>query len=201
MTKASFVEEKDYIKEPKTVLAVTVTQRTQDIRAGGVLYDLELKQQKDSFLGEVVHSPFPYISSFLSLRNKSPLLQVIKHFHTFDLLLVEGAGRQHPRYFGLACELGVDLDVPTIGITQKPLFGEIDHSHPQEEEKCEIFPVFNEGHLIAYFIKKKGNKKGIFLSIGHKITLQTATTIILPLLLYKLPEPIRLVKLLLMKTN
>lgn len=116
--------------------------------------------------------------------------------------MVEGAGKHHPRYFGLACELGLDLDIPTVGITQKSLVGEIIFSQPLEKKDYDndIYPVLYEENLIAYFIKKRSNKRGIFLSIGHKVTLLTAVNIIMPLLIFKLPEPLRLVKMLLKKS-
>ncbi|MHA2247713.1 MAG: endonuclease V [Candidatus Hodarchaeales archaeon] len=201
--RASLVEEKDYFNNPKTLLAVAVSQKRQKIMGGSILYDLESHNQIDSWLGEMIHAPHRYISTLLSLRNKQPLLQVINQSREFDLLMVEGAGKQHPRHFGLACELGVDLNVPTIGITQRSLFGEIDFSHPLEKKEYDynIYPVFEEKHLIAYFIKKQSNKQGIFLSIGHKISLQTALETILPLLIFKLPEPLRLVKSLLKNYN
>lgn len=200
--RASLVEEEDYIKKTKTLLAIAVLQKNQEIRAGGVLYDLKSNTQLDSQLGEFITASSPYVSSFLSLRNKQPILQVISKFHNFDLLMVEGAGRQHPRRFGLACELGVDLDIPTIGITQKSLFGKIDFSQSLDkgEPDYHFFPVFDKNDIIAYFIKKRKNKKGLFLSIGHKISLHTAVEIVLPLLVYKFPEPLRLVKTLLRKS-
>ncbi|MFX1506955.1 MAG: endonuclease V [Promethearchaeota archaeon] len=201
--RASLVKIKDYIKEPKILLAVTVLQKNQELRAGGILYDLESRLQLGALLGDLIPISSPYVSGFLSLRNKQPMLQIVTQFHRFDLLMVEGAGRQHPRHYGLACDLGVELNIPTIGITKSSLFGNIDFSQPCNKGRpsFDLFPVFDGNDIIAYFIRKKGNKKGIFLSVGHKISLETAIDITLPLLIYKLPEPLRLVKMLLRKSN
>jgi deoxyribonuclease V len=38
-----------------------------------------------------------------------------------DVLLVDATGRDHPRGAGLALHLGAVLDVPTIGVTHRPL--------------------------------------------------------------------------------
>ncbi len=202
--RASLVEQTDYTTSPKKLLAIAVYQRRKGIRGGGILYNLESQDQVDFWLGETSPAPYPYISTFLSLRNKPSLIKVINAFWgKFDLVLVEGAGVQHPRHFGLACELGVDLDIPVIGITKNSLWGEINMSYPietcQREKKHDIFPVHDGEKLLAYFIRRKQNKRGIFLSIGHKISLQTAVDIILPLLKNKLPEPLRLIKSLLKK--
>ena len=201
--RASLVKVSDYLQKPKILLAVTVLQKNQKLRAGGVLYNLETKKQLDSLLGNLSPISSPYISNFLSLRNKNPLLNVITNFHKFDLLMVEGAGRQHPRHYGLACDLGVDLDIPTIGITQTSLYGEIDFSQSLEKggSSFDLYPVYDRNDLIAYFIKKLKNKKGLFVSIGHKISLETAVDITLPLLEHKLPEPLYLVKMLLKNAN
>ena len=38
-----------------------------------------------------------------------------------DVLLVDGTGRDHPRRAGLALHLGAELDIPTVGVTHRPL--------------------------------------------------------------------------------
>ncbi len=200
--RASLIEQADYIVSPKTLLAIAVSQRNKGIQGGGILYDLESQNQIDSWLGEISPAPYPYVSTFLSLRNKPSLEEVINAFWgKFDILLVEGAGVQHPRHFGLACELGVDFDISVIGITRNSLWGELNMSYPIEtykrEKKHDIFPVYDGERLLAYFIRRKENKQGIFISVGHKISLNTAVDIILPLSRYMLPEPLRLVKSLL----
>ncbi|MFX1517693.1 MAG: endonuclease V [Promethearchaeota archaeon] len=199
--RASLVKKIDFTKNPKTLLAVSAFQKNQNLRAGGVLYDLETNTQLKILLGNYSRVTSPYISGYLSLRNKKPLLNIISNFPKFDLLMVEGAGRQHPRHYGLACDLGVDLNIPTVGITQTSLYGEIDFSQTLDKggSRFHLYPVYDGQDLIAYFIKKSKRKKGLFLSIGHKISLETAVDIILPLLKHKLPEPLFIIKMVLKK--
>ncbi|MFX0050319.1 MAG: endonuclease V [Candidatus Hermodarchaeota archaeon] len=175
-------------------------QRNEKIRGGGILYDLELMTQIESWIGDELNISATYIPTFLSLRNKPALESVIKHFlGRFDLVLVEGAGIQHPAFCGLASELGVDFDIPTIGITKSPLLGKINWCEPLKERSNEhdLYPVYYDKKLLAYFIRKKRNKRGIFLSIGNKVSLKTAIDIVLPLMHYRIPEPLRQVKILL----
>ncbi|MHA2225228.1 MAG: endonuclease V [Candidatus Hodarchaeales archaeon] len=200
--RSSLVKEKDYLINPKIALAISVQQINRKIRGGGILYDINTQSQLDSHLGTMTSSTFPYIPTFLSLRNKQSAKEIISFYQgRFDLLLVEGSGRQHPRSFGLACELGVDFEIPTIGITQNSLWGNIDFSQTIDKKgfSFDIHPVFADNTLIAYFIRKKLHKKGVFISIGHKVSLLTALDIILPHIVFRVPEPIRIVKSLLKK--
>jgi deoxyribonuclease V len=43
-----------------------------------------------------------------------------------DVLLVNASGRDHPRGAGLALHLGAVLDVPTVGVTDRPLLARPD---------------------------------------------------------------------------
>jgi deoxyribonuclease V len=64
----------------------------------------------------------PYVPGLLALR-EGPLLEAAVRALavTPDVLLVDATGRDHPRRAGLATSLGALLDIPTIGITHRPL--------------------------------------------------------------------------------
>jgi len=67
---------------------------------------------------------FPYISTFLSFREGPAIVNAYNKLKTRpDILLIDGAGINHPRNAGLATHIGVALDLPTIGITKKILCG------------------------------------------------------------------------------
>lgn len=64
----------------------------------------------------------PYVPGHLALREGPLLERAVRALDSpFDVLLVNATGRDHPRRAGLALHLGAALDVPTVGITERPL--------------------------------------------------------------------------------
>jgi deoxyribonuclease V len=64
----------------------------------------------------------PYVPGLLVLR-EGPLLEaaVCALPRAPDILLVDASGRDHPRRAGLATSLGAVLEIPTVGVTHRPL--------------------------------------------------------------------------------
>ena len=64
----------------------------------------------------------PYRAGMLALRAGPLLEQAVRSLSLWpDVLLVNATGRDHPRRAGLALQLGAVLDVPTVGVTDRPL--------------------------------------------------------------------------------
>jgi deoxyribonuclease V len=102
---------------------------------------------------------------------------------SFDVLLVDGHGILHPRKCGLACYIGIIIDKPTIGVAKNLLCGSILENNYIEYNK----------KILGYRIRKN-NKKDIYVSIGHKISLETAVNIVINLTKKKefIPEPLKI---------
>jgi deoxyinosine 3'endonuclease (endonuclease V) len=64
----------------------------------------------------------PYCPGFLAFRELPPLVALVDRLRatkpefTPDIILVDGNGIFHTRSFGLACHLGVTVNIPTIGV-------------------------------------------------------------------------------------
>lgn len=126
---------------------------------------------------------FPYISGLFMLREAKPILVVLKRVKSkFDVLLVDGHGRAHPRFCGIACYIGLKTNKPTIGVAKRLLCGKI-----RSDDKVE----FN-GQLVGQVLKNQNHN--IIVSIGHKISLRTASRIVASLIRpgFWYPEPLRL---------
>ena len=127
---------------------------------------------------------YPYIPGLFILRESESIISVLKLIkNSYDVLLIDAHGVLHPRKCGLACYIGVIIDKPTIGVAKNLLCG-----HIMKDNYIEY-----NGEILGYRIKKT-NKKDIYVSIGHKIGLATATNIVMDLIKDNehLPEPLRL---------
>jgi deoxyribonuclease V len=110
---------------------------------------------------------FPYIPGLLSFREGPMIVRVLRKLTIKpDICIVDGHGLAHPRRFGLACYVGLVMGLPTIGVAKSRLFG---------TEVGEML-VDPEGNVIARILRS--DKKSLYVSVGHKITLEDATRIV-----------------------
>ncbi len=123
---------------------------------------------------------FPYIPTYLAFREEPLISSVLKEAKEDIVLLVDGNGIMHPRFFGLASHIGVVNDVPTIGVAKSLLAGRVMGDR-----------VFIDDVHVGYFVKS-GRKKGIYVSPGHRVSMDSSLRIVKKCLKYKNPEPLRL---------
>jgi len=137
---------------------------------------------------------FPYIPGLLSFRESPLTLAACQRLTvTPDLILVDGQGIAHPRRMGLASHLGLFLNTPTIGCAKSLLCG--GHEEPGEKPGS-YAEVIDRGEIIGAALRTRLGVKPIYVSIGHKVDLQTAIYWVLDCCRgYRLPEPTRLAHL------
>ena len=83
---------------------------------------------------------------------------------------------------GLACHIGLILDIPTIGIAKQLLCGELREGN-----------VYMDKDIVAKSMITKEISKPIFISQGHKISLKTAVEIVKQNISeFKLPYPLHM---------
>jgi len=137
---------------------------------------------------------FPYIPGLLSFR-ESPLTLAACQKLTIspDLILVDGQGIAHPRRLGLASHLGLLLNTPTIGCAKSLLCGS--HEAPSIEPGS-YTEVADKSEIIGVALRTKRGVKPVYVSIGHKVDLNTAIQWVMNCCRgYRLPEPTRLAHL------
>jgi len=137
---------------------------------------------------------FPYIPGLLSFRELPVVLEACGKLSVNpDLILVDGQGIAHPRRFGLASHLGLFLDTPTIGCAKSRLCGS--HEAAGDEVGSDT-GIMDGGETIGVVLRTKHRVKPVYVSIGHKIDLETAIHWVLACCRgYRLPEPTRLAHL------
>ncbi len=137
---------------------------------------------------------FPYIPGLLSFRESPLTLAACERLNIIpDLIMVDGQGIAHPRRLGLASHLGLFWDTPTIGCAKSLLCGR--HEVPGVEPGS-YTEVIDGGETIGVALRTKPGVKPVYVSIGHKIDLQTAIHWVIKCCRgYRLPEPTRLAHL------
>ncbi|MFZ1029090.1 MAG: deoxyribonuclease V [Limnoraphis robusta] len=133
---------------------------------------------------------FPYIPGFLSFREVPVILDALEKLTiTPDLIICDGQGIAHPKRFGLACHLGVLIDVPTIGAAKSRLIG-IHQELPPEKGSWQ--PLIDNGEVIGAVVRSRTNVKPLYVSAGHRISLETSIDYVLQCTpKYRLPETTR----------
>jgi deoxyribonuclease V len=133
---------------------------------------------------------FPYLPGYLSFREMPALLAAFQRLRTRpDLLVADGHGRAHPRRFGIACHLGVALDLPTLGCAKSRLVGE--HREPGARRGSST-QLLHHGERIGRVVRTRDGVKPVYVSVGHRISLETAQRLVLRLApRWRLPEPVR----------
>jgi len=138
---------------------------------------------------------FPYIPGLLAFREAPALAQAFARLEPApQLVVVDGHGLSHPRRFGIACHLGLMLEVPTIGCAKSRLCG---HHGPVPQAAGQWTPLRDDGETVGLVVRTKEGSPPVFVSPGHRIGLEEAARWVLALVRgHRLPEPIRLADML-----
>ena len=172
-----------------TVAGVDIGFKKDIARASVVVLRFPGLQVVDSVVTE---SPvrFPYVPGLLSFREIPPLLTAFTQLQTEpDLVIVDGQGIAHPRRFGLASHLGLILDKPTIGCAKSRLWGR--YEEPETEQGSYTY-LMDKDEVIGAAVRTRRNVRVVYISIGHRISLDSARTLTLACCRgYRLPETTR----------
>jgi deoxyribonuclease V len=137
-----------------------------------------------------VRLEFPYVPGFLSFREIPALLAALKKLRAMpDLLFCDGQGYAHPRRMGLASHLGIVLDRPTIGCAKSILIG----THGALGSEAGAWAALKDGdETIGAAVRTRACVKPVYVSQGHKVSLQTAVRLTLAVCCgTRIPRPTR----------
>ncbi len=159
-------------------------------QAAAVVFDFPTMKVVEQAVVEV-KVEFPYIPGLFSFREVPPLLAAMEQLGGMpDVWLCDGQGIAHPRRFGLACHVGVLLDLPTVGCAKSILIG----GHPPPlAERGKASPLSDNGEVIGMAVRTRDQVSPVYVSAGHRADLESAVKLVLACGRgMRLPEPLRL---------
>jgi len=126
--------------------------------AAAVVYDIENDRVVESRVKTFREKPSPYIPGFLVLREGPFLVDILSEVtSSFDVVVVDGHGRAHPRRCGLATFLGFVTGHPTVGVAKSLLVGKL-------REAGEMYEIICDGEVVGL------SKGSVYFSQGYGVS-------------------------------
>jgi len=132
----------------------------------------------------------PYLPGLMALRAGALLESVVRGLqHAPDVLLLDATGRDHPRRCGLAVHLGATLDLPTVGVTHRPL--EATGDWPQDRAGA-TSALRLDGEMVACWLRTRAGTRPLVVHPGWRTDIETALVVVQQALSgRRTPEPLR----------
>ena len=158
---------------------------------------------------KMVEMTAPYIPGFLAFREAKFLTDLVEEQKnhrpevTPSALLVDGNGVLHPRQCGLACHIGVDTGLPSVGVAKnlhqvqeygdqfsresvKKRFSELQHTGEY------ITLATTGGKILGAALKTSAEScNPVYVSVGSGLCLTSAVELVSKVARYRIPEPTR----------
>jgi deoxyribonuclease V len=136
------------------------------------LPSLEVVEQ----VGVRTEARFPYIPGLLSFREVPALLEAWEKVTTApQALICDGQGLAHPRRFGIACHLGLLLDLPTVGCAKSILTG---RHEPVGDTPGDWTPLTYRDETIGAALRTRPGVTPVYVSVGHRCDLPSALDLV-----------------------
>jgi deoxyribonuclease V len=132
----------------------------------------------------------PYRAGMLALR-EGPLLEVaVRQLGVLpEVLLVNATGRDHPRSAGLALHLGAVLDLPTVGVTHRPLHAV--GAWPPDQTGA-ASPLMSGGTRVADWVRTRAGSRPLVAHAAWRTDPGVAVEVVrLATGAYRTPIPLR----------
>lgn len=126
----------------------------------------------------------PYVPGFFQLREGPVVEDVLKTIDCDGPILIDGNGILHPRRLGLASYVGVRANKQTIGVAKGLLVGQMGSRHGDTAQ------IVYSGETVGSALWLGSRKRPVFVSVGHRVALETALSIVRACSFSGFPEPL-----------
>lgn len=131
-----------------------------------------------------------YLPGLLALRLGPLMEQTMRSLDKRpDVLLLDASGRDHPRRAGLAVHLGAVLDMPTVGVTHRPLVAK---GPGPGNHRGATSPLRIGEEVVACWMCTRPGTRPVVVHPGWAIDLPTAVDLVAGSTpRHRTPEPLR----------
>jgi deoxyribonuclease V len=178
---------------PGGVRAVAGLDASYDERKGrtfaaAILWDIKTQSVVETTTASAP-TRRPYVPGLFAWRELPALLAAFGRLRSrADLVLVDGHGRAHPRRCGLACLVGLALEVPTAGCAKSPLVGTFSEPSAERGSRAQLV---DRGDVVGAVLRTRTGVRPVYVSVGHLTTLESACARVLAVSRFRIPEPLR----------
>ncbi len=132
----------------------------------------------------------PYLPGLMALRLGRLMEEAVRALSDPpDVLLVDATSHDHPRRAGLALHLGAQLDIPTIGVTHRPL---VASGEWPSDRRGASSPLRIGDSVVGCWLRTQAGVRPLAVHPGWRIDLETAVEVILGTTRRRrTPEPLR----------
>lgn len=131
-----------------------------------------------------------YVPGLLGLRIGPLLCEAVSRLvRSWDVLLVDATGRDHPRRAGLALHLGVVLEQPTVGVTNRTLVAS--GAWPEDATNA-VTPLLLDNEIVGFWLRSRAGTRPIAVHAGWRTDADTALSVVSACTgQMRTPEPLR----------
>jgi deoxyribonuclease V len=137
-----------------------------------------------------------YEPGLLAAREGALLLDALRRLPVRpDVVLVDATGRDHPRRAGLALHVGALLDVPSIGVTHRPLHATGAPPPDDDRDVGASTPVTLDGDVVAAWVRTRRGVRPVVAHAAWRTDVATAVDVVLrTTVAARTPEPLRVAR-------
>jgi deoxyribonuclease V len=132
----------------------------------------------------------PYVPGLLALREGPCLEAAVRALPvTPDVVLVDATGRDHPRRAGLALHLGAVLELPSVGVTHRPLLA----AGPWPADVTgATAPLLVAGEVVGVWLRTRAGARPLAVHPGWRTDARAAAGVVAAVCRgHRTPEPLR----------